>query len=252
MFCNQCEQTARGTGCTSVGVCGKKEDVAALQDLLINACRGLGAVALEADRQGVDTTEAARFATAALFATLTNVDFDADAIAARVDEAVRLRDALRVSMDAESTGAFVDLTPAPGVEERVAQGMALGSPWDTGRDADVQALQQTTLYGLKGLAAYAYHARVLGHEDREVYAFVFKTLAALADRSLGLDDWVALALECGKVNLRAMELLDAGNTGRYGHPVPTEVPLGHRRGKAILISGHDLRDLQLLLEQTAG
>ena len=252
MFCNQCEQTARGTGCTTVGVCGKKEDVAALQDLLVNALRGLASAAVVADGSDVDTLEAGRFTADSLFTTLTNVDFDPGSIADKVDEAVRLREELICEGDLDVSGPFTDLTPASDVAEKIAQGIELSSPWDTTRDEDVQALQQTTLYGLKGVAAYAHHASILGQEDPAVYAFLFKALAALSDQSLGLNDWVGLALECGKANLRAMELLDAANTGTYGHPVPTEVPLGHRPGKAILVSGHDLRDLQLLLEQTEG
>jgi len=251
MFCDQCEQTARGEACTTVGVCGKKEDVAALQDLLVNALRGLAVIAIAAQERGIDTSEAGRFTSDSLFTTLTNVDFDAASIAEKVDEAVRLREELKCEACTELPGAFVDLTPATSVEGMVEQGIEAGSPWDTSRDADVQALQQTTLYGLKGVAAYAHHARILGQEDEAVYAYQFKALAALEDTSLTLQDWVGLALECGEVNLRAMELLDAANTGTYGHPAPTEVPLGHRAGHAILISGHDLHDLQLLLEQTA-
>ena len=251
MFCNQCEQTARGTGCTTVGVCGKKEDVAALQDLLVNALRGLASAAV-ACGEGVDTLEAGRFTADSLFTTLTNVDFDPASIAEKVDEAVRLREELICEGELSLEAPFADLTPASDIAGKAAQGAELGSPWDTSRESDVQALQQTTLYGLKGVAAYAHHAAILGQEDPAVYAYLFKALAALSDETLDLSDWVALALECGKVNLRAMELLDAGNTGIYGHPTPTEVPLGHRRGKAILISGHDLHDLQLLLEQTAG
>ncbi len=252
MFCNQCEQTAKGHGCTTVGVCGKKEDVAALQDLLINALRGLAVVATDATERGIDTAGAGRFAADSLFTTLTNVDFDAASIAEKIDEAVRLREELACEMGSEIEAPFVGLTPAASAEGMVAQGQEFGSPWDTERDEDVQALQQTTLYGLKGVAAYAHHARTLGQEDPAVYAYVFKALAALGDTTLDLNAWVGLALECGEVNLRAMELLDAANTGTYGHPTPTEVPLGHRPGKAILISGHDLHDLQLLLEQTAG
>ena len=252
MFCNQCEQTARGVACTTVGVCGKKEDVSALQDLLVNACRGLSTVAIDAAGRGIDTTEAGRFVADSLFTTLTNVDFDPASIAEKVDEAVRLREELACETCSDVSGPFVDLTPATSVDGQVTQGIELGSPWDTTRDDDVQALQQTTLYGLKGVAAYAHHARTLGQEDPAVYAYLFKALDALGDTVLDLNAWVALTLECGEVNLRTMELLDAGNTGTYGHPVPTEVPLGHRRGKAILISGHDLRDLQLLLEQTEG
>ncbi|MBE0477458.1 MAG: hydroxylamine reductase [Coriobacteriia bacterium] len=252
MFCNQCEQTAKGTGCTTVGVCGKKEDVAALQDLLVNALRGLAVVALAAEERGVGAKEAARFTADALFATLTNVDFDAASIAEKVDEAVRLREELAFEAGADGAGEHASLAPAATVEGKAEQGAELGGPWDASRDPDVVALQRTTLFGCKGVAAYAHHARILGQEDPGVYAYLFRALAALGDRSLDLDAWVALALECGKANLRAMELLDAGNTGTYGHPVPTEVPLGHRPGKAVLISGHDLRDLQLLLEQAAG
>ena len=252
MFCNQCEQTAKGVACTTVGVCGKKEDVSALQDLLVNACRGVSLAAIDADVRGVDITQAGRFVADSLFTTLTNVDFDPASISAKVDEAVRLREKLTCETCANDlVGPYVDLTPATTVDGRVAQGIELGSPWDTSRDDDVQALQQTTLYGLKGVAAYAHHARLLGQEDPAVYAYLFKALAALGDTSLDLNAWVGLALECGEINLRTMELLDAANTGAYGHPVPTEVPLGQRSNKAILISGHDLRDMQLLLEQTA-
>ncbi|MDP2401196.1 MAG: hydroxylamine reductase, partial [Actinomycetota bacterium] len=196
MFCNQCEQTARGVACTTVGVCGKKEDVAALQDLLVNACRGLSVAAIDAGTRGLDTAEAGRFVADSLFTTLTNVDFDAASIAEKVDEAVRLREELICETCASDiTGAFVDLTPATGVDAMVAQGIELGSPWDTTRDEDVRALQQTTLYGLKGVAAYAHHARTLGQEDPAVYAYLFKALAALGDTSLDLNAWVALTLE---------------------------------------------------------
>ncbi|MDP2232756.1 MAG: hydroxylamine reductase, partial [Actinomycetota bacterium] len=237
----------------TVGVCGKKEDVSALQDLLVNACRGLSMAAIDAEARGVDTVEAGRFVADSLFTTLTNVDFDPASIASKVDEAVRLREELLCETCVNDlVGPHVDLIPATTVDGQVAQGIELGVPWDASRDDDVQALQQTTLYGLKGVAAYAHHARVLGQEDPAVYAYLFKALAALGDSSLDLNAWVALTLECGEVNLRTMELLDAGNTGTYGHPVPTEVPLGHRPNKAVLISGHDLRDLQLLLEQTDG
>jgi hydroxylamine reductase len=252
MYCNQCEQTSRHEACTTVGVCGKKEDVSALQDLLINALRGLAVAAVDANERGVSTMEAGRFAADALFTTLTNVDFDGDSIAEKIDEAVRLREELSCETCAEARGELATLTPAPDVAGKITQSTELGSPWDTSRDADVQALQQTTLYGLKGIAAYAHHARTLGHEDPAIYAYLFKVLTALADASLDLDAWVGLALEAGKINLRTMELLDEAHTGTYGHPVPTEVPLGHRPGKTILVSGHDLHDLELLLEQTAG
>ena len=257
MFCNQCEQAAKNTGCVKVGVCGKNPEVAALQDLLVQALRGLSLVAVQVGDTGVDTMAEGRFVADGLFTTLTNVDFDPDSIAALVDDATDLRDALVKSIvgaggQVDLTNPLVTFSAADTVQGKVAQGAELGSPWDTTRDEDVRSLQETTLYGLKGVGAYAHHARVLGQEDPEVYAYLFRALAAMSDRSLGLEDWVGLTLECGKVNLRTMELLDAANTGAYGTPVPTGVPLGHKAGKAILISGHDLADLSALLEQTEG
>ena len=257
MFCNQCEQTAHGTGCETVGVCGKSPEVSAQQDLLVNAVRGLAVVAVDAEARGVDTTVEGGFTADALFTTLTNVDFDPITVAAKVDEAVVLREALKERVRAAGGDATYDdvlasFTPAASVEGKSAQGAELGSPWDTTRDGDVQSLQETTLYGLKGVGAYEHHARQLGKTDNVIYSYLFKALASMADQSLELGDWVALALECGAVNLRTMEILDEANTGTYGHPTPTPVKLGQRAGHAILVSGHDLADLKALLEQTAG
>ena len=257
MFCNQCEQTAHGTGCEKIGVCGKSPEVAALQDLLVNSLRGLAVVARDAESRGVDTSAAGAFTADALFTTLTNVDFDAESVAAKVDHAVVLREALKDEVraaggSAEYADPLASLVPAPSTAEKVVQGVELGSPWDTGRDADVQSLQETTLYGMKGVGAYEHHARVLGHTDTAIYTYLFKALASMSDEDLSLGDWVALAMECGATNLRTMELLDAANTGAYGQPAPTNVPLGQRPGKAVLISGHDLADLKALLDQTGG
>ncbi|PKQ16901.1 MAG: hydroxylamine reductase [Actinobacteria bacterium HGW-Actinobacteria-7] len=247
MFCNQCEQTARGTGCDKVGVCGKGPDVAAVQDLLVHACRALAAVAVSAPA-GTDLEAEGAFVEDALFTTLTNVDFDPETIAEKIDLAVQLRDALATRAGV-SAGEFTVPADLSGKIELAAK---LGSPWDTTRDPDVQSLQETTLYGLKGVAAYAHHARTLGHTDPDIDGYLFKALAALSDTSLDLGAWVGLALECGKVNLRTMEILDAANTGAYGNPEPTKVTLGQRPGHAILVSGHDLADLAALLEQTQG
>ena len=257
MFCNQCEQTAHGTGCDKVGVCGKPPEVAALQDLLVNAVRGLAEVAIDAESRQLDVSAEGAFTADALFTTLTNVDFDAESVARKVDEAVAIREELKgrvraaggAAKYAEPLACFV---PASTVAEKVAQGAEFGSPWDTARDGDVQSLQETTLYGLKGIGAYEHHARVLGHTDPAIYSYLFKALAALSDTSLGVDEWVALALECGATNLRTMEILDAANTGTYGDPAPTAVKLGQRTGHAILVSGHDLADLKAILEQTEG
>ena len=257
MFCNQCEQTARGEGCTTVGVCGKKEDVAALQDLLVQACRGISLVAVDAEKLGVDVAVEGAFLADALFTTLTNVDFDATSVAHKVDQAVTLRDALKARVALAGGGAdyaslLATFQPAKTVEGKVAQGMEFGSPWDTDRDDDIQSLQETTLYGMKGVGSYEHHARTLGRTDPMIYSYLFKALAALSDTSLELGDWVALTLECGAVNLRTMEILDEANTGTYGQPVPTKVPLGHVAGKAILVSGHDLADMDAILKATDG
>jgi hydroxylamine reductase len=257
MFCNQCEQTSHGTGCTEVGVCGKSPEVASLQDLLVNALRGVAIVAVDAEGRGLDVSAEGAFTDDALFSTLTNVDFDAETLSAKIDEAVAIREALKGRVrEAGGSGEYADplanLAVADSVAAKIVQGAELGSPWDTSRDDDVQSLQEITLYGAKGIGAYEYHARVLGHTDNAIYSYVFKALASLSDTGLGVNEWVGLALEAGATNLRTMEILDAANTGAYGNPEPTKVSLGHRAGKAILISGHDLADLAALLEQTKG
>jgi hydroxylamine reductase len=257
MFCNQCEQTAHGTGCEKIGVCGKSPEVAALQDLLVNAVRGLALVAVDAETLGLDVSKEGAFTNDALFTTLTNVDFDPETISAKIDTAVALREALKVRVraaggTAEYAEPLANFAAAPGVDGKAAQGAEFGSPWDTARDIDVQSLQEVTLYGLKGIGAYEHHARVLGHTDNAIYSYVFKALASTFDAGLGVSEWVGLALEAGATNLRTMEILDDANTGTYGHPEPTQVPLGQRKGHAILISGHDLADLSALLEQTQG
>ena len=257
MFCNQCEQTAHGTGCEKVGVCGKSPDVAALQDLLVNTCRGIGIVAMDATALGVDTGTAGPFVADAMFTTLTNVDFDAESIAGIIREGVALREELKGRVREAGGGADYDdvlatFQPAETTEGLIAQGREFGSPWDTTRDVDVQSLQETTLYGMKGVGAYEHHARALGHTDPVIYAYLFKALAAMSDKNLDLNAWVGLTLECGATNLRTMEILDAANTGAYGDPTPTSVCLGQRKGHAILISGHDLADLKALLEATKG
>ncbi len=257
VFCNQCEQTAGGTGCTVNGVCGKTPEVAALQDLLIHQLKGIAAIAVAGAAVGVIDDVADEYTNGALFSTITNVDFDAEHIAGLIRHGADVKRALRASVETAggavpAADPAVAFEPAGTLDELVAQGQAVGHFPDHGRDENVRALQMTAVYGLKGVAAYADHARVLGKTDPAIYAFEHELLAALSDTSLDLDAWVGLALRTGEVNLRTMELLDAANTGTYGHPVPTSVPLGHRPNKAIVVSGHDLKDLQELLEQTEG
>jgi hydroxylamine reductase len=256
MFCNQCEQTAKGTGCDQWGVCGKQPDVAALQDLLVYALAGLGQVAAAAGQAGIRDREADVMACEGLFATLTNVDFDPERFPPLIRRAAALRDSLagklRAAGGAVPAGEAVTFRPADTQAGMVAQGEAVGVQSYPAVDADVLSLKQTLLYGVKGIAAYADHAQILGQEDPSVYAFLHEALTALVDPQLPLAAALELVMKCGQVNLRTMELLDAGNTGAYGHPVPVPVPLGARRGKAILVSGHDLKDLEELLKQTEG
>ena len=257
MFCNQCEQTAKGTGCTKIGVCGKSDELSALQDLLSHAVQGLSLVANAGRQVGIVESQVDRFTCEAIFACLTNVDFDPLRFQAWINRAVELRQALltRVSAAGGQIDASVPaaaLIPVPTIAGLIAQGNALDFMNRLDADEDLRSLKQITIYGLRGLAAYTDHAAILGQEDDTIYAFIHEAMAELTKSGQGLDQLVGLVLKVGSVNLRAMELLDAGNTGSYGHPVPTEVPLGTRAGKAILVSGHDLRDLDLLLQQTAG
>ncbi len=257
MFCYQCEQTAKGEGCEKMGVCGKQPDVAALQDLLTHAMKGLALFAVEGRKVGVNDRETNVFTCEAMFSTLTNVNFDPKDIAVFIKRAVELRDGLKAKVKAaggktdfaEDAATFI---PASTLEGMIAQGEQHGLKSDPSINPDILSLQHTVLFGLRGVSAYADHAQILGQEDDSVFAYIHEALVAMMNKSLGLNDWVGLTLKCGEVNFKAMELLDAGNTGTYGHPVPTKVPLGHRKGKAILVSGHDLKDLDELLKQTAG
>ncbi|BAI62826.1 hydroxylamine reductase [Methanocella paludicola SANAE] len=253
MFCYQCEQTANGKGCTKMGVCGKTADVAALQDLMIYAVRGLSEVAVEARKAGVVDPEVNRFTVNALFSTLTNVDFDPARFQVLIGRCVELREQLRNKAKLGTFDGAAAFQPAKDPNGLVDQGTKVGLMSDTfSADENIRSLQHTTLYGIKGVAAYADHAQILGQEDDRVYAYIHEALTAMGNKSLGLNDWVGLTLKCGEINIRTMELLDAGNTGTYGHPVPTAVPLGAKKGKAILVSGHDLKDLEELLKQTEG
>jgi len=256
MFCYQCEQTAKGTGCTQIGVCGKQPDVAALQDLLIYACQGLAVVAHEAAKKGVQDKETDLFVYRAVFSTLTNVNFDAGRFPALINKAVELRECMKARL--ASLGVVLPacdslkFAPAADLAGLVKQGEEKGIAALADKDADIQSLKQTVIYGIKGVAAYADHAAILGQYDGSVAAYIYEGLASALRTDLDLGAWVALAMACGQANLKAMELLDAANTGAYGHPVPTSVPLGHRKGKCILVSGHDLKDLETLLKQTEG
>ncbi|MFO8009908.1 MAG: hydroxylamine reductase [Dehalococcoidia bacterium] len=257
MFCYQCEQTAKGEGCVKMGVCGKKPDVAALQDLLIHALKGLAMIAVAGRKVGVIDPEVNHFTVEAMFSTLTNVDFDSGRFVELINRAVRLRESLKEKVG--SAGERTDFGEGPAVfvpensiEGLVTQGETVGIKTYPASSEDALALKHTLLYGLKGVSAYADHASILGQEDDRVYEFIHQALVALDDPSLSVDDLVGLVLKCGEINLRTMELLDAANTGVYGNPEPTQVPLGAKKGKAILVSGHDLKDVEEILRQSEG
>jgi len=257
MFCYQCEQTAKGEACTKAGVCGKPADVAALQDLLTYSLTGLSLVAVEGRKVGVNDHDIDTFICGALFSTLTNVNFDPERFTALLRQCAQYRDALLVKIkDAGGNINFahdsVRFKPARTTEKLVAQGEKVGLKSYPAVSEDVLSLKHIALFGMRGIAAYADHAEILGKEDAALYAFMQEGLAQLLNERLTLDEGIALVLKCGEMNLRAMELLDAAHTGTYGHPVPTKVPLGSKKGKAILVSGHDLKDLEELLKQTAG
>jgi len=257
MFCYQCEQTAKGEGCTRMGVCGKEPEVAILQDLLIYALKGLSQYAVEGRKIGINDREVNIFTCEALFSTLTNVNFDPEHFVKRIHRCVEMREGLKKKI--QEAGGKVNFMegPAPfkpeaSLEGLIAQGERVGLKSDPSIQADILSLQHTLLYGIKGISAYADHALILGKEDDSVFTFIQEGLASTLRKDLHLDDWIKLVLKCGEINLRAMELLDFGNTESYGHPVPTKVPLGTRKGKAILVSGHDLKDLEELLKQSEG
>jgi hydroxylamine reductase len=255
MFCFQCEQTAKGEGCTKIGVCGKQPDVAALQDLLIYAVKGLAQVAIEGRKVGIRDTSIDHFTCESIFSTLTNVDFDPDRFVKLIHNTVKLRDELKAKVataggKTDFAQGPADFTPAAGREAIVEQGEKVGVKSDPDIDPDILSLQQLLIYGLKGVAAYADHAAILGKTDTKIFDFIYDAMAATLNKDLGADDLVALVFKCGEINIRAMELLDAANTEAYGHPVPTSVPLGAKKGKAILVSGHDLKDLEEILKQT--
>ncbi|MCP3926560.1 MAG: hydroxylamine reductase [Desulfobacterales bacterium] len=250
MFCYQCEQTAKGKGCDKVGICGKQPDVAALQDLLIHGVKGMSYLANEAGKKGFKDAQMDKFLFEAVFSTLTNVDFDP----ARFEILIAKCSEYSTKLSKETgVNSPVDCScSGKNLGELVAFGEKVGINADENLNEDIRSLRELLIYGLKGLAAYADHAGILGQTDEVIASFMYEGFAATLDDSLGVNELVGLVLKCGEINIRAMELLDAGNTGTYGHPIPTEVPLGAKKGKAILVSGHDLKDLAMLLEQTDG
>lgn len=262
MFCFQCEQTSKGTGCTDFAVCGKDEETAVLQDLLLHATKGVAQYAQRARRLGARDAAVDRFLLRGLFLTVTNVNFDAAAIERAIRDGATMRDrakalyeqaAARKGVKAEAVRGPATWSPAPHREGLVSTGSVVSVL--ARRDAfgaDISGLQELLTYGVKGMAAYADHAQLLGHEADAVYDFLAESLSYLAEGQPTVDALLGLCLKCGEMNLKVMELLDIAHTRTYGHPVPTPVRVEPVKGKCILVSGHDLKDLEMLLRQTEG
>ena len=262
MFCYQCEQTANGKGCTAMGVCGKDADTATLQDLLVYAAQGIAMYAHRARQLGARDRAIDVCVIEALFTTVTNVNFDVARIEALIRKAATVRDAARQLYETacrtagrapEQLAGPAAWTPASSRDGLLKQGVEAGIAALRARyGEDVAGLRMLVVYGLKGTAAYADHAQILGQEKESVYAFFHEALDFLAKEDVSVDQLLGMSLRVGEVNLTVMGLLDAANTGAYGQPEPTPVRITPVKGKAILVSGHDLKDLEELLKQTAG
>ena len=262
MFCYQCEQTARGTGCTVRGVCGKDADTAALQDLLVHAIKGLSMYAHRARELGAKDRAMGVFTAEALFSTVTNVNFDPERLRDLLVTAAEMRDRAKALYEEacrkaarapEPLAGPAAWTPAADLAGLIQQGQEASI--EKRREElgdDITGLQELLMYGLKGTAAYADHAQILGHEDDGIYAFFHEALDFLTQDAPTTDDLLSMVLKCGEVNLKVMGLLDAAHTSTYGNPEPTPVRIEPAKGKAIVVSGHDLKDLEELLKQTEG
>lgn len=250
MFCFQCQETFKNTGCIKVGVCGKNPVVAGLQDFLIWATKKLSIVTTSMREHGMKVTkEVNHLVTTNLFVTITNANFDPDAIEKKntltLETIAALRKEAKLEADAE-----IDALIGADTSARLAKALTIGILQT--KDEDKRALKELIIYGLKGLCAYMKHANILKHENEEVDVFIQKTLSVLIDEALSVDELVALTLKTGEFGVRGMALLDGANSGTYGNPEMTEVSIGVRKNPGILVSGHDLRDIEMLLEQTEG
>ncbi|MBQ7629150.1 MAG: hydroxylamine reductase [Selenomonadaceae bacterium] len=247
MFCFQCQETLQNKGCTKIGVCGKKPDVAFAQDLLIYATKTLSIVTtqLRAENKKI-SAEVNQLVTLNLFTTITNANFDAENLMRRVDETLKVKAALLEKIsDNSKLPAVAKIIDRKNFDESKIGVLAT-------ENEDIRSLRELITYGLKGMAAYLYHANALGYDDEKINAFMQSTLAKLLDDTLSGEDLTALALETGKVGVDTMALLDKANTSTYGNPEISKVNIGVRKNPAILISGHDFKDLEQLLEQTEG
>ncbi|MEG6568832.1 hydroxylamine reductase [Thermoanaerobacterium thermosaccharolyticum] len=253
MFCYQCQEASKGVGCTLRGVCGKTDDTARLQDLLIYTLKGLAIVNQEARKHGLNSENTDSFVIDGLFSTITNVNFDKNYFVGKIKEGLNLRESIKNQL--KSNGVELNnLHDAAtwSADESEFDEKALSVGVLATENEDIRSLRELITYGIKGMAAYAFHAANLGFKDPNISEFIEKALVATLDDSLSANDYVSLALEAGKYGVDVMALLDKANTSTYGNPEITKVNIGVRNNPGILISGHDLKDLEELLEQTEG
>ena len=254
MFCYQCEQTAGGKGCTKIGVCGKTPEISAMQDLLIYQLKGISVYAKKLlDKNETIDISIASFVEDSLFMTLTNVNFDPVAHLNALKKSQKIKEDLRVKVGAEkinSPYALYNLSSSK--EEILEDAKKAGIMYDENLDPDIRSVRETIKYGLKGIAAYSHQARFVKYTSDEVNTFYFKALAALTDDTLTLEDLIKLLVETGDMGVKIMEVLDTANNNTYSSPSPTKVNVNVKKGPFIIVSGHDLRDLEMLLKQTEG
>ena len=251
MFCYQCQETAGCKGCTQAGVCGKKPEVAAMQDLLVYVTKGLSAVTTRLREEGKRISKQVNYmVTYNLFTTITNANFDEEAIVSRITKTIDKKRELLAQLDNKDNLPDAATWESSNKDEFVKKAAVVGVL--STKDEDIRSLRELVTYGLKGLSAYSKHANALLQDDEEVDAFIQSALSKTLDDSLSIDDLVALTLETGKYGVNGMALLDKANTSAYGNPEITKVDIGVRNNPGILISGHDLRDLEMLLKQTEG
>ena len=255
MFCYQCQETATGSGCAVRGLCGKTDDVARLQDLLIYLLKGISFYSSKLGKLGATSEEADKFLLDSLFSTITNVNFDRSDFVVWIRKGLKLKDEVKEMLE-KAEGTVGDKVPEAAIwqadteeefEEKAREVGVLST-----KNEDVRSLRELITYGVKGIAAYTVHAQNLGYKNEKIIEFIEKALTAITDDSLSADDLVGLVLECGKFGVEAMALLDKANTSSYGNPEITKVNIGVRNNPAILISGHDLKDMEELLKQTEG
>jgi len=247
MYCYQCQETAKGIGCEIRGVCGKSEEVAKLQDLLIYTVKGISQIVIKGDLETETLNYVNHEVLNSLFMTITNANFNDAAIEQQINKLIYIRDDLRnnIKLDNMHDAAIFETDTRASMLEKAATVGVLAT-----ENQDIRSLREMIIYGVKGMAAYAEHAKNLGKEDMDIYAFIYEAMAATLDDSLEADDLVALTLKTGEYGVKVMALLDEANTSKYGNPEITTVNIGVKGNPAILISGHDLTDLEQLLEQT--